>query len=453
VKRRVLTKGQKLAYGITRFGPSTMLNIAALASALFYYGFGVLPGYLAVLPLAISYLVSAVCDSGFGYLSDRTPTKRWGRRRPYLIIGAPLMALCFSMYFLPTMFVSPSDITGLFIWATVWISLFKMFYSFTMTPYQCWMPEITEPEERPSVSVWQNSANFAAMALGIFGVTLLGYILPTGLVSTPLLILILIIVIIELILFIPPLAKIRGEGKFIKQPSFRRDYGFALRNKNYVRWIMVQGIFSIGLITTETVAFTYLTGTKSVLKFNFMPQMVIFAVEMLVVVYAFFIIWPRMVRRRGKTFTLTVSMLTAAVALPFILFVGQVPGFPLSTDLQAYIVFGLILTGLSGWFLFPYIIYADFAHVDQIKTGEGRAGVYTGFSSIPLNIFQFFSTLLLSLLLSLPDVPGQTYSVGLLWWGPIASLALILGVLGLRTVNIDPDFAAIEKEFGKKAKK
>lgn len=125
----------------------------------------------------------------------------------------------------------------------------------------------------------------------------------------------------------------------------------------------------------------------------------------------------------------------------------------MSTDLQAYIVFGLILTGLSGWFLFPYIIYADFAHVDQIKTGEGRAGVYTGFSSIPLNIFQFFSTLLLSLLLSLPDVPGQTYSVGLLWWGPIASLALILGVLGLRTVNIDPDFAAIEKEFGKKAKK
>nr|MDO8098779.1 MFS transporter [Candidatus Njordarchaeota archaeon] len=449
----MLTRGQKIAYGLTRFGPSTMLDLSTLAGFLFYYGFEVLPGFYTGLSIGLSYLVSAACDSGFGYLSDRTPTKRLGRRRPYMIIGAPFMALCFAMYFLPTLFVSSADTMGLFIWATVWISLFKMFYSFTMTPYQCWMPEITEPEERPSVSVWQNAANFAAMVLGIFGATLLGLLLPRGLVTTPLLILILIIILIELIGFIPPLTKIRGEGKFIKQPSVKRDYGFALRNKNYVHWIMVQGIFSIAFVMIAQVAFTYLTGTKSVLKFGFMPQLVVFAVEMLVIIYAFFIIWPKLIRRRGKRYTLTVALLIAAVALPFILFVGQVPGFPLSTDLQAYIVMGLILTGLSSWYLMPYIIYADFAHVDQIKTGEGRAGVYTGFSSIPLNIFQFFSTLLLGLLLGLPNVPGMNYSAGLLWWGPICSLILILGLLALRTVNIDPDFAAIEKEFGKKAKK
>jgi GPH family glycoside/pentoside/hexuronide:cation symporter len=453
VKKRVLTKGQKVAYGLTRFGPSTMLDITTLAGVLLYYGFGLLPGFLSALPIALSYLISAAGDSGFGYLSDRTPTKRWGRRRPYMIIGAPFMALSFAMYFLPTLFVSASDVIGLFIWATVWICMFKMFYSFTMTPFQCWMPEITEPEERASVSAWQNGANFAASTLGIFGSILLPLILPAGFISTPLLILILVIVLIELIGFIPPLLKIKGEGKFLKQPAFRRDYGFALRNRNYVLWIIVQGILSFAFVMIETIAMTYLTGSKSVLHFNFFPQMVIFGVEMLVIIYSFFVIWPALIRRRGKRYTLTISLLITMIACPFIFFVGQVPGFPLSADLQAYIVIGLILTGLAGYFLMPYIIYADFAHVDQIRTGEGRAGVYTGFSSIPLNIFQFFSTLLLGFLLGLPNAPGQTFSIGLLLWGPISAVFLLLGLLVLRKTNIDPDFAALEKEHGKKAKK
>lgn len=452
MKEKVLTRGQKVAYGLTRFGPSTMLSIATLASVLFYYSTNLLPGLLSALPVALSYLISAAGDSGFGYLSDRTPTKRWGRRRPYMIIGAPIMALCFSMYFLPTLFVSPSDVIGLFIWATVWICLFKMFYSFTMTPFQCWMPEITEPEERPTVSAWQNGANFAANAFGIFGSIFLAMIIPAGLVTMPLLILLLVIVLIELIGFIPPLTKIHGEGKFIKQPSFRKDYGFALRNRNYVVWILVQGILSFAFIMIETVAFTYITGTKSVLQFG-MVNLIIFGVEMLAVVFAFFVVWPMLIRRRGKRYTLTVSLLITAVVSPFIYFVGQVPGFPLPTSIQAYIVMGFILTGLAGYYLMPYIIYADFAQVDQIKTGEGRAGVYTGLSSIPLNIFQFFSTLLLGFLLSLPNVSGKNFSLGLLLWGPICSVFLILGILVLRKTNIDPDFAALEKEYGRKAKK
>jgi GPH family glycoside/pentoside/hexuronide:cation symporter len=434
-----------------------MLDIATLAGVLFYYGFNLLPGLLAAVPIALSYLISAAGDSGFGYLSDRTPTKRWGRRRPYMIFGAPLMALSFAMYFLPTLFISTSNITGLFIWATVWICLFKMFYSFTMTPFQCWMPEITEPEERPSVSAWQNGANFAATALGIFGTILLGYVIPSGFISIPLLILLLVIVLIELIGFVPTLTKIHGEGKFIKMPTFRRDYGFALHNRNYVVWIITEGILSFAFVMIESVAFTYITGSKSVLQFGLMNE-AIFGVEMLVVVFSFFVIWPAVIRRRGKRYTLTVSLIITAVACPFIYFVGQVPGFPLPTSIQAYILFAFILTGLAGYFLMPYIIYADFAQVDQIKTGEGRAGVYTGFSSIPLNIFQFFSTLLLGFLLSLPNIPnpnfpGKSFSIGLLWWGPISMLFLLLGLLVLRKTNIDPDFAALEKEYGRKAKK
>jgi GPH family glycoside/pentoside/hexuronide:cation symporter len=447
VKKRVLTRGQRVAYGTTRFGPSIMLDFVTLLAFFVYFGRGLLPGIYTGLSVGLSYLVSAACDSGFGYMSDRTPTKRWGRRKPYMIIGAPLMALSFFLYLVPDLFVSVSNLLLVFIWATVWICLFKLFYSFTMTPFQCWMPEITEPEERPSVSAWQNGANFSAMAVSIVAAFLLPKVLPPG-ISMPYLILILVFVLIELIGFIPPLKKIRGEGKFIKQPSFRRDYGFALRNRNYVVWILVQGILSFAFVMIEQIAVTYLQTVVSLT----IPEYLVFIVEFLVVLFAFFVIWPKVIKKRGKRYTLTVSLLIATVTCPFILFVGQVPGFPLPTAIQVYIVIGLILTGLAGYFLMPYIIYADFAQVDQIKTGEGRAGVYTGFSSIPLNIFQFFSTLLLGFLLSLP-ITAAGYSAGLLWWGPVSSLFLILGLLVLRKTNIDPDFAALEKEYGRKAKK
>jgi Na+/melibiose symporter-like transporter len=311
------------------------------------------------------------------------------------------------------------------------------------------MPEITEPEERPSVSAWQNGANFVAFGLGLGAALLLPSILPKGLISTSLLIILLVIVLIELIGFVPSLSRIRGEGKFIKQPSFRRDYGFALHHRNYVLWIIVQGILSFAFIMTESIALLYLTSVAMLTTIQLFGFMIVF----LVVVLAFFVIWPALIRRRGKRYTLTVSMLLAMVAYPFILFVGQVPGFPLPTYIQVYIVLAFIATGISGYFLLPYIAYADFANIDQIKTGEGRAGVYTGFSSIPLNIFQFFSTLLLGFLLDLPNAPGQSFSVGLLWWGPVSSLFVILGLLVLSRTNIDPDFAALEKEYGRKAKK
>jgi MFS family permease len=49
-------------------------------------------GYLIGLLLAISPLVATFAHPFFGRLSDRTST-RWGRRRPYALVGVPLSAL------------------------------------------------------------------------------------------------------------------------------------------------------------------------------------------------------------------------------------------------------------------------------------------------------------------------------------------------------------------------
>jgi len=67
-----------------------------------------------------------------------------------------------------------------------------------------------------------------------------------------------------------------------------------------------------------------------------------------------------------------------------------------------------------------------------------KAGLYTGFPSIILNLFQGFGLLLTGAILALPDLPGETYSMGYLVWAPIGSVILIAALLyTIKFVTLD----------------
>ncbi|MHA1653666.1 MAG: MFS transporter [Candidatus Thorarchaeota archaeon] len=432
----MLTRLQKIYFGMARLGPSMMLDMISLATALFYYSLQDLPGIYTGISLATSYLVIAAAQLGFGHLSDRTVT-RWGRRKPYVMVGAPLMAISFLLVFTPHWFVSPTDTLGLFIYATVTLSVFKMFYGMVTTPFQSWMPELTEPEERPSVSSWQNVANFLAFIIGTLATSLLAG-LSTGWGLPPeILMIIFVMMAIEIIGFIPSLAFLHREGKFIPQPSFRKDLSIALQNRDFVGWLVAQGLLSVGFAMITSMAFPYV---NDYLKFG-MIDLLIFGLELLGVVFTFFLIWMWGIRTFGKRRTLQASMALAVVVLPFTAFV--------TTKTLGFVVIALIAAAVAGYYLFPYIIYADFAHKDELITGEGRAGIYTGFPSIPLNICQAASAALMGVILDLPRVlevpghPGEYVTLGYQLWGPISALFILLAVIVLQWVDLDPDFNAL----------
>jgi len=436
----LLTRIQKIYFGMARLGPSIMLDMLGLASALFYFSIQSLPALYTGSAIALSYLSIMASELIFGNLSDRTPTKRWGRRKPYIMIGAPLMAISFLLVFNPYLFVSQGDIVGLFFYATITLSLFKVFYGMTMTPFQAWMPEITEPKERPAVSSWQNIANFIGFVVGTFGTILLAALaIGWGLPST-ILFMIFGFIIIELLGFTPSLMNIHKEGHYIPQPSITKDIGVALRDRDYVGWLVAQGLLSVGIAIIVTTTFPYI---NDYLLFG-MTELIIFGVELLSVVFVFFIIYQYTIKKKGKRFTLQLSMMLTVISLPFTLVI--------TTSTAGFLLLAFAGAGVAGYYLFPYIIYADFAHKNEIMTGEGRAGFYTSFSSIPLNGMQAFSAFLWGFIFALPEVvpvPGQTTFVtqGYLLWGPIAALFIFLSVLVLFKVNIDPDFDKLKAEY------
>lgn len=83
-------------------------------------------------------IFDAVTDPAFGYLSDRTRS-RFGRRRPYLVVGSVLVAVTLYMLFHPP--------RGNPLFETVWfgISIYALFLFWTavVVPYESLGPEIT----------------------------------------------------------------------------------------------------------------------------------------------------------------------------------------------------------------------------------------------------------------------------------------------------------------------
>ncbi len=96
-------------YAVGMFGTSIPINMFKTYAAFFYVdhlGLITTPQFSRILFLYT--FLDAIDNPVYGFLSDRTRT-RWGRRRPWLLIGAPLLVLCFILFFNPPAALQPGS--------------------------------------------------------------------------------------------------------------------------------------------------------------------------------------------------------------------------------------------------------------------------------------------------------------------------------------------------------
>lgn len=87
---------QKMAFGFGMATPIAFVNsVAQLTNLIYNIGLGVSPILLGIAQM-IPRLWDAVSDPLAGYLSDNTRT-RWGRRRPYILVGGIGVAVTFVL--------------------------------------------------------------------------------------------------------------------------------------------------------------------------------------------------------------------------------------------------------------------------------------------------------------------------------------------------------------------
>ncbi|MFX1327929.1 MAG: MFS transporter [Promethearchaeota archaeon] len=429
IRRETTNKSRKILYGSPRLSTSIVLGIEGWALLTLYTsGYGLEP-FLAGFSIAMGYLTIALCQFLFGWLSDAKYT-RWGRRKPYLIIFAPILAISTIFLLLPALVIDLTDKKTLFLWMLIWEIMFRMSYSVT-TPYQAWMAEIFPVNERPEASQFQNYFNWIGnTTMAIFSMLILtSYIddieeagdvniaIPLDFLIPIIFFGVLIVLLFYFISF-----KIPTEPHYKINTNLRENLKTIIKNKNFMLIVLMIGISGLGWSMLSTGMLKYLNDALNLGLLDY----AIAAVCLLLTIFIFLFMWRRSIEKLGKKKTLLYVFLLAVITLP-ITFLSLIP-------MKSYLVVGIIFiilvaTSLAGWYLFPYIVYADIAEDDEKSTGDLKAGIYAGFPSIILNIFQAAGAFFIGTIFSLPDINPTgdfSYSIGLIIFGPVVSVILLL---------------------------
>lgn len=123
--------GQKVAWGLGGFSENLSNNaLLSLAYPIFEVGLKLNPMLIGI-ALSVSRVLDAITDPLMGNVSDNTKS-RWGRRRPWIFLGAIVMSLFFAAIWL-----APSNLSesGLFAWLAVTSILFYLGFTIFIIPY------------------------------------------------------------------------------------------------------------------------------------------------------------------------------------------------------------------------------------------------------------------------------------------------------------------------------
>lgn len=420
---------KKVLFALPRLGTSIVLGIESWALLTLYTsGYGLAP-FAAGFAIAMGYLAIAASQFLVGWLSDAKYTK-FGRRKPYIIFIAPLLAISTIFLLLPSLFLPDmGDQNALFFWMLIWDIVFRISYAVT-TPYQAWMAEIFEVNDRPKVSQYQNTFNFIGNGvMALFSLLIVtSYIdaLETSVnAPAPVIYLIPIIAFGMLVfgLFYLMAFLLPTEPNYKIESNMIEGLKTTLKNKNFMLIVLMVGISGFGWSMVSTGMLKYLNDALQLST----TEYIIGAVVLLLGIFFFLYLWRKLIEKKGKKPTLLIVFLLAVVFLPITLLCL----IPMENTLFLGVIFMLGVGAiLGGWFLFPYIVYADVAEDDEKATGDLKAGTYAGVPSVILNIFQAIGALVIGAVFSLPDITIPTladpFSIGLAFFGPICSVILLI---------------------------
>ncbi len=358
-------------YGVGMFGTSIPINLIKGSMLYFYVTLLGMPATTFAAVYAVYGIIDAIDNPVFGYISDRTRT-RWGRRRPYLVIGA--LALLGSMI---ALFLVPGGVaaetTSLVVWFAFFAILSEMADSLINANYGALLPELFPEEKRRAIA---NSARqgfqLVAMiiALGltpvlaqnVLGCSGEGCADPTvgytrlaviyGVIAT--------IVIIYMALGVRENPKISDTP----QPRFFRSIGEILTNRYFWTVGVVSALYgtAMGLLLGGLQNFVRYTLNGDGLTATILQVTVIFAS------IGFLMVWTKIVERKGAAWTWRVALVVAAL--------GFIPLY-FAHDLLTGIIGGLtVALGYSGLLATNDLIAARVLDEDAARNGVHREGIF-----------------------------------------------------------------------------
>ena len=353
----------KLWYGAPSLAGAALNVPIAVHLAQFYSDVVLVSmGYIAA-AIAVARSLDAVTDPLIAWITDRTRT-RWGRRKPFILVGAPLCAIVFWALFTPPGGLTPS---GASLWFGTTFCLFLLAHKILVVPHGALGPEVVlEYHERSSLfgiqAIFIQAGVIAAAVLPAFVIGSLG----AGSERRAFSLLATLMGLTLVVLYAFMLWKVPERPEFSRRdpnpliPGIRR----ALRNRPF-RILFLFNLIAALPGTIPAVLMRYFT--FYVVRPE-QPEMwfSIFLTAYFLTGTLLIPLWLAAARRFGKLPTYVVAFLIGSIGSLFFFFAGE------GDTVYVTIVCALIgIQSAAGLFLMP-AMGADTIDYDELLTGKRR---------------------------------------------------------------------------------
>ena len=394
---RTLSVGQKAGWGLADMGIVVFVIVKQLLVLSFLTNYLNVPVGIAGLLTTSVLIFDIITDPIVGYLSDRTHS-RWGRRVPWMVIGALILSGgIIGLFGVP----QSLSLLGTIIWVGGFFALATVGFTMVAIPYGATAGEMTQdPKERSTMMGFR-------MAFASVGILLGGAVIPQlagGTRDGDFIAAIYVAPIIILSIW-GSLWSTRTAPRILSPSArgFMSTWLLVFKNKPFVILVCLYGIMTlaIALITAGLpFAAIYLIFDSG----NSLLSPASSALGILSLLFACFVFgsilsqafWVWMSARLGK-----VSALIFGLVIYIILLVAIFISLPSVDIMLIAILFVVAGTTNGAYQQIPWAIYPDLMDITRSESGDAIEGAFSAIWLFGQKVANAIAPLILSLILAL----------------------------------------------------
>lgn len=425
-----LKGGRQIVFAIGHLGPGMLNQFITLWLLIFLSpvdGGTVVKSSLVGIALLFGRIIDAVADPIVAQWSDRLRNPRFGRRLPFIILGAVPMILSFNLLWITPALPDVGVIR--FVWVAVWVNAFYFFYTVVVNPYFALLPEIAESKDQ-RMFIQSFVSFFGILGMGIsMGAS--GILIKALGESTAGLILSLAcaLSLIGPALVVRAVPGHEPAKESLPDEGMLKSIAGALARKSFRRYITGFAVFFLGF---QLLQYNLAFFTTVLLKLDKGSSGLLF-ITSVVAGLALIPVYNMMVKKSSPSRALATAIFSFVVVAALMacapLLVRFVPGRALG-----FVFMALLGFPYSGLMVIPNVLLSEIIDEDIAETGTRREAMFFGVQGLINNGMISVAAFSVGLI---HDIFGGTLArpAGVIAILPLGAAIAFAGYLVIRRMN------------------